>query len=175
MQRPRQSRRSGFTLVEMVLAIAFTAILMTTISISLAEAESKCVESERLIHAVSLAAAKMTQLRSGQELVETDTERKFDQNAGVYRGYGYHIIIRSEKIDLAKVQQTGKLEGMPAIQDRLPAGVQNQPLKEKAGSSEASATGGIVEVYRAIVSITYPRGMNGKPGQYEIQTYLEKK
>jgi prepilin-type N-terminal cleavage/methylation domain-containing protein len=167
--------RSGFTLVEMALAMMLAATLLMTVSASVADALRMQMEANRLMHAYLLASTKMTQFRSGQELTETDQQNEFGRDAGVYRGFRYHVIVRSEQIDLAKVQESGKINGVSAIQDRLPTGVQNQPIRDKAGSSEASVTGGLVDVYRAVVSIQYPRGIEGGNGLYEIQTYMEKK
>jgi hypothetical protein len=56
------------------------------------------------------------------------------------------------------------------IDDKLPAGVQNQEQTiEKAGSSEASVTGGDVNVYRIVIDIKIPLGQR-EFEMYRVET-----
>lgn len=166
----RTGMRGGFTLVEIAMAMAVAAIMLVSVSTFVADALDMQIEADRLSVAITLARTKMTQLTTGQDLEVTDEQGEFGDDAGIYRGYTYEISIREEQIDLAKVQQSGTISSSP-VADELPPPVQNESDEEKEmGSSETTATGGLVDVYNVIVKIGYPRG-GGSRGEYIVQTY----
>ncbi len=169
------NRRKAFTLVETALAMAIAAIMLVTVTATIADGERLLLEADRLSLALSVAQAKMTQLTSGIGLEVTNEAGRFDDRAGPYAGFAYTIEVREEQIDLAQVAETGTISSAPPLEDQLPAGVQNQELQEKAGSSASSVTGGLVDVYRVSVEITYPRGISGEKGTYNLVTYRENK
>lgn len=173
--RFKYSDRSGFTLVEVALALAVTTVMLVTITVTIADAERMQMETDRLALAQTIAQAKMTQLTSGVGLEVTDEQGEFGDSAGIYSGYGYEIQVREEQIDLAKVAESGTLTSSPALDDQIPAGVQNQPPEESAGASSSSVTGGLIDVYRIRVKITYPRGTGGERGEYTVETFRENK
>lgn len=165
--------RAGFTLVETALALTITTIMLVMITATIADAERLQMEADRLSLAETIAQAKMTQLTSGIGLEVTDQQGEFGDSAGIYSGFGYEIQVREEQIDLAKVAESGSIEGSPALDDQIPAGVQNQAPKEIAGASSGSVTGGLIDVYRVRVKILYPRGTGGEKGEYTVETYRE--
>ena len=90
----------------------------------------------------------------------------------MYGGYGYEIDVSEVNMDLAKIAEEGTLKPT-ALDDQLPAAVQNpDERRKKAGQSSSTETGGIVPVYLIRVKIRYPRG-NDEPGIYEAMTYRE--
>lgn len=166
---PRLKKREGITLVDMALAILVASIAMFSVVTVVADAQKMRVEADRIAVAVSAAQIKLAQLLSNPELSTTNERGTFGPESGIYSGYTWEVEIREEKIDLAKVAESGQLKGIE-LDDKLPAGVQNKYEDEKLGQSESTQTGGLVDIVRIIVTITYPRG-GGISGVYRVETF----
>ncbi len=163
--------RRGMTLVEMAIAIAVAASMLMIVTMTVSSALRMQTESDRLAVAVSLAQTKLSQLNSNPALTPTGDKPMtgaFGQEGGLYAGYAYEIVIKEERIDLAKVAQQGELK--PAnVGDQLPASTQNQAGNAKRNVT-GSETGGLVDIVRIIIKIKYPRG-NGGFGEYRVETF----
>ena len=160
-------RRSGFTLVEMALALAIASSFLVFLTANVSEGIQMQLEADRLTVAVAIAQAKLSQLRNNPNLAPLDQEGELS-DAGMYSGYKYHLIVTEEVLDLADVQQSGKIQA-PALDDQLPAGVQNQQGDtESLGTSEATATGGRIDTLRIVVIVKYPVGNGFK--EFRVET-----
>ncbi len=160
--------REGLTLVDMSLAIGVAAVMMLSTITFVADAQGMRVEADRVAVAVALAQIQLSQLLSNPELSQMRRSGKFGEDQGIYKGYGWSVEVREEKLDLAKIAETGKLEGVP-LDDKLPASTQNSAAREKAGQGASTQTGGEVDIVRIVVKISYPRG--GAPdGVYRVET-----
>ena len=168
----RCQRALGLTLVEMALAITVTTTLTLGVSVTMAEALRLQTESGRVALAVSLARVKMDQLLTSDELSIGGESGEFGEDGGPYRGYAWEWEVKEERIDLAEVGSTGEISGI--VEDQLPTGVTNSEGQEKLGQSESTATGGLVDITRGMVKITYPRG-EGQTGEYKVETFRETK
>ena len=168
----RLKKATGLTLVEMAMAIGVTATMTLSVTATIAEGLRLQMEAGRLTVAVALAQTKLAQLLSNPNLATDRQEGSFDEDAGMYSGYGYEVEVREEQIDLANIAQTGELKGV-STDDQMPTGVQNDAATtEKAGQGAATETGGLVDIVRIIVKITYPRGnKNNDKGTYRVETF----
>lgn len=164
----RKKDREGLTLIDMSLAIGVAAVMMLSTITFVADAQALRTEADRVAVAVALAQIQLSQLLSNPELTRMKRNGKFDRNHGIYAGYAWEVEVREEKLDLAKVAESGKLDSVP-IDDQLPPSTQNQIDREKAGQGASTQTGGVVDIVRIIVRINYPRG--GAPdGLYRVET-----
>ncbi|MEQ9362934.1 MAG: prepilin-type N-terminal cleavage/methylation domain-containing protein [Leptospirales bacterium] len=153
----RLRRRSGFTLVEMALALAIASSFLVFLTANVSEGIQMQLEADRMTVAVAIAQAKLSQLRNNPNLSPIDQEGELT-DAGMYSGYKFRIRVTEEDLDLAEIQQSGKIQS-PALGDQLPAGVQNQAgAEESLGTSETTATGGKIPTMRILVVIEYPVG-----------------
>ena len=162
--------KKGFSLIEMALAILVVSFLVGSVAMLLMDGLSMQRNSEKILLAVSLSETKMAQLLTRPDLAETSEKGDFGNNPGPYMGFKYNIKITREKIDLGKIQQTGKLSTAPALVDELPVDFQNAEKKESMGSSTVSQTGAEIEVFKIIVEITYPLGKDTEK-IYRVQTF----
>ncbi|MEQ8353426.1 MAG: hypothetical protein RH862_18270 [Leptospiraceae bacterium] len=161
--------RTGLTLVEMAIATLVTAVFTMTITMQIASSIKAQVEADRLSIASSLAQTKMSQLLSTPSLEPTNNSHSFPANSGIYAGYEVKVTVNQDKINLQDTISSGEIKGVN-IDDKLPAGVQNQEQTiEKAGSSEASVTGGDVNVYRIVIDIKIPLGQR-EFEMYRVET-----
>ncbi len=166
----RAQKRAGLTLLEMGLAVATASAMAFMITSTVASALRMQMEADRLTVAAALAQTKLAQLLTNTTISSGDSKGSFGSDAGIFAGYDWSVHIREEKIDLAKVMESGKLEGVP-LDDQMPAGIQNESgAPEKAGQTVATQTGGLVDVVRLIVRIYYPRG-DGIKGEYRVETF----
>lgn len=171
---PGRNSSSGFTLVEVAIAMAIVATETVFVLGTIAGAQSQMFLAHKLSLATVISRAKVTQLLSGRELEVTDTKGEFGDQAGLYADYSYELKISEEQIDLANVTASGELDSSsPPLEDHLPAGVQNQQQQESLGTSERSATGGLIDVFHIFFQIQYPIGRSGQTGEYTVQTYKE--
>jgi len=165
--------RAGMTLIEMSLAIAIAATMTVMITSTVAEALALQLEADRLSIAVSLAQIKLAQLLSNPQLSTTTQRGNADDVGGIYRGYTYEIVVKEEKIDLAKVAETGELKPVN-IKDQLPPGGPSQQGQSALAGSATTQTGGLVDIVRIIVKINYPKG-GGAIGEYRVETFRDSK
>ncbi len=175
LRRLRAKTSAGFTLVEMSLAIGIAASMSVLVMSTIADGMAKQGESDRLAIAVSLAQTKLAQLLSNPNLSTSSNKGSFGDDSGIYRGYTYDVTVREEKIDLAKVAETGELKGVP-VKDQLPPSQSGAgaPGQQSAGQSVGSQTGGLVDIVRIIVKINYPIG-GGASGEYRVETFRDAK
>ncbi|MBR30657.1 MAG: hypothetical protein CMN77_05050 [Spirochaetaceae bacterium] len=168
----RVRSRTGLTLVEMALATVVATTFSLYVTLFISGGIQAQVEAERMSIAASLAQTKMSQLLSAPTLEPTASEpqpHKFGRDAGIYEGYEVTVIVRQDKINLQDTLSSGEVKSIP-VDDKLPAGVQNQEQTiEKAGSSEASVTGGDVNVHRIVIDIKVPLGPNSFR-MYRVET-----
>lgn len=160
--------RGGMGLAEMALAIAAASVFVLTTLQMVAAGLALRHEAERLSLASTIGQAKMAQLMSRPVLDKTD-EKGLIATDGPYAGFEYEIHVKEEKIDLAQVAAEGKVSPV-RLDDRMDAGVQNGKPPEKAGQGQASATGGLVDINRIVLTVTYPLG-EGRKGKYRIETF----
>lgn len=167
----RLKARSGLTLAEMSLALVMAAIMSVMVTTTVSDGLRMQGEADRMSVAVALAQTKLSQLLSNPNLSTSDSKGQLGSDAGVYAGYGYEVNVREEKIDLAKVAETGELEGL-AVDDQLPAGAQNTAGNtQRAGEGTKTQTGGLVDIVRIVVKIYYPLGREGGTGEYRVETF----
>ena len=164
----RNPDREGLTLVDMSLAIGVAAVMMLSTITFVADAQGMRMEADRVAVAVALAQIQLSQLLSNPELTQMKRSGRFGQEHGIYKGYSWSVEVREEKLDLAKVAESGQLEGVP-LDDKLPTSTQNSAATEKAGQSATTQTGGVVDIVRIIVKISYPRG-GSSDGVYRVET-----
>ena len=160
--------REGLTLVDMSLAIGVAAVMMLSTITFVADAQGMRTEADRVAVAVALSQIQLSQLLSNPELTQMKRSGKVGEQHGIYKGYGWSVEVREEKLDLAKVAESGQLEGVP-LDDKLPASTQNAAEREKAGQSTSTQTGGVVDIVRIVVKISYPRG-GASEGLYRVET-----
>ena len=165
----RFHKRAGLTLLEMGLAVATASSMAFLVTATVASALRMQMEADRLTVAAALAQTKLAQLLTNTNVSTGDSKGTFGSDQGIYAGYDWSVHIREEKIDLAQVVETGKLQGVP-LDDQLPAGIQNQAGPERAGQTATTQTGGLVDVVRMVVRIQYPRG-DGVKGEYRVETF----
>ena len=165
----RLKRRTGLTLIEMSMAMLFAGIFSTTIVITVADGLEMQVEADRLSAAVAVTQMKLSQLLSNPNLETSEQKGAFDEKDGIYAGYKYEIKVREEKIDLAKVAETGELDGVN-LDDQLPAGFQNGGASRE-DKGPATQTGGVVDIVRIVMKVNYPRGRRGGEGEYRVETF----
>lgn len=166
----RLQKRAGLTLLEMGLAVATASSMAFLITSTVASALQMQMEADRITVAAALAQTKLAQLLTNTNISAGDSKGTFGSDAGIYAGYDWSVHIREEKIDLAQVLETGKLQGVP-LGDQLPAGIQNQgEVQATGGTTAKTQTGGLVDVVRMIVRIHYPRG-DGVKGEYRVETF----
>ena len=165
----KKAFRKGLTLVDVAMAMLVAAVLLSTVLVLVADAQGMRKEAERISLAVALAQAKLSQLLSNPELESMKKKGMFDKNSGIYSEYEWEIEVREETIDLAKVAESGELESVP-LDDKLPEGIQNESGREKMGQGAATQTGGMVDIIRIIINITYPRG-GSERGEYRVETF----
>lgn len=123
-------KRKGVSLLEISLAIAVCATMSMSILGLVSSAFEGQSRIEKLELATNLAKAKMTQILSMPNLEPTDKEGSIDTD--LYKNFKYHIIIKEEQIDLAKLSQTGSLDvSKVPLDDQLPTSIQNFKTKEK--------------------------------------------
>ncbi|MFN3603341.1 MAG: hypothetical protein ACK4UJ_01390 [Leptonema sp. (in: bacteria)] len=163
--------RIGISLLEIALAIAVTA----TLSISILGLVSSAFESQSRIEKMELAAnlakAKMTQILSMPVLDPTDKEGTIDTE--LYKNFKYHIIIKEEQMDLAKLSQTGSLESAKVqLDDQIPTSIQNFKTKEKKGQN-LTETGGLIPIYKIRIIITF--SLKDRAGRYEVEAFKSAK
>ena len=168
----RVRNRTGLTLVEMALATVVATTFSLYVTLFISGGIQAQVEADRMSIAASLAQTKMSQLLSAPTLEPTANKpqpHQFGRDSGVYAGYEVTVIARQDKINLQNTLSSGELKSVP-VDDKLPAGVQNQEQTiEKAGSSEASVTGGDVNVHRIVIDIKVPLGPNSFR-MYRVET-----
>ncbi len=168
----RVRNRTGLTLVEMALATVVATTFSLYVTLFISGGIQAQVEADRMSIAASLAQTKMSQLLSAPTLEPTANKPQphhFGRDSGVYAGYEVTVIVRQDKINLQNTLSSGELKSVP-VDDKLPAGVQNQEQTiEKAGSSEASVTGGDVNVHRIVIDIKVPLGPNSFR-MYRVET-----
>lgn len=165
----RRRSRHGLTLFEMAIAIGLVSTVIVMILSSVSGSLQLQSEADRMSVAVALAQTKLSQLMSRPNLTTSHNKGNFGSNAGMYAGYEFEIDVREDRINLAEVAQSGKLQGTP-VSDQLPAGVQNQGETQKAGQTVATQTGGEVDIVRIVVLIRFPRGQ-GLKGTYRVETF----
>ena len=163
------SNRSGFTLIEMAIAVGVVAMMMASAATLVVKGLELQRESERLRVAVILSQSKLSQLLTRPDLSPASESGEIGKENGLYSGYKYKIVIANEKIDLAKISETGKVSFAP-VDDKLPEDATNTSETEKMGQGAVSQTGGMVEVMKITVGITYPRG-DGSNGEYTVMTF----
>lgn len=171
MQRSRsrgRTGRRGMGLAEMALAIAVASVFVLTTLQMVASGLRLRMEAERISLASTIGQAKMSQLMSRPVLDKTD-EKGLIANEGPYAGFEYEIHVKEEKIDLAQIAAEGKVSPIK-LDDKMEPGVQNGKPPERAGQSQATATGGLVDINRVILTVTYPMG-EGRKGKYRIETF----
>lgn len=150
-------RRAGFTLVEMALALGIASSFLVFLTANVSEGIQMQLEADRMTVAVAIAQAKLSQLRNNPNLSPVDQEGELT-DAGMYSGYKFKIRVTEEDLDLAEIQQSGKIQS-PALGDQLPAGVQNSSGKQESlGTAEQTQTGGKIPTLRILVVIEYPVG-----------------
>ncbi|MCR9144560.1 MAG: prepilin-type N-terminal cleavage/methylation domain-containing protein [bacterium] len=160
-------RRAGFTLVEMALALAIASSFLVFLTANVSEGIQMQLEADRMTVAVAIAQAKLSQLRNNPNLSPLEKEDTIS-DAGMYSGYKFRIKVTEEDLDLAEIQQSGKIQS-PALGDQLPAGVQNQAGNEESlGTSESTATGGKIPTLRILVVIEYPVGTGFR--EFRVET-----
>lgn len=150
-------RRAGFTLVEMALALAIASSFLVFLTANVSEGIQMQLEADRMTVAVAIAQAKLSQLRNNPNLSPVDQEGELT-DAGMYSGYKFRIKVTEQDLDLAEIQESGKIKS-PSLGDQLPAGVQNQAgNQESLGTSTSTQTGGKIPTLRILVAIEYPVG-----------------
>jgi hypothetical protein len=151
----------------MALALGIASSFLVFLTANVSEGIQMQLEADRLTIAVAIAQAKLSQLRNNPNLGPLDEEGELS-DAGMYSGYQFHLRVTEETLDLAEVQQSGKIQA-PAVGDQLPAAVQNsQGNRESLGTSEQTATGGRIDTLRIVVIIKYPVGNGFK--EFRVET-----
>lgn len=154
----------------MGIATAVAAVFCLMVALLLNDGLRLQMLANRQSVAAALAQTKMSQLLSRPVLEPGVDEGEFGENAGMYAGYSFRLEIREEQLDLARIAAQGKLEGIP-VDDKMPAGVRNTEGDiESLGTSEKTQTGGLIPVYRIVLEIQYPVGLNLKD-TYRVETF----
>ena len=164
--------RSGFTLLEMSIAVGSTASIMIAVLSMISLGLNQQREAENLRLAVILSQGKLSQLLTRPDLSPATEEGEISNENSLYKGYKYKIEISNKEIDLAQIAESGTISLAP-IKDKLPENITNTSQKETMGQGAATQTGGMVEVMEIRVEISYPRG-NGSSGKYEVVTFKRK-
>lgn len=148
--------RSGYSLAEMALAMMATSMYLGSLMWAIAGGVNLTLKADQRTIALALAQAKMSQLVNNPNLSPTDTDYAKISGSGIYNNYRWKIKISQDKVNLAEVAQSGKINF--DVSDKVPAGVQNQSTKkESMGSSTSTETGGELEIYRIIIMIRPPK------------------
>jgi prepilin-type N-terminal cleavage/methylation domain-containing protein len=166
------SDKSGFTLIEMSIAVGVVALMMAGVTTLIVRGLALQKESEKLRVAVILSQGKLSQLLTRPDLSPTSESGEIKNDNTLYAGYKYKIDITNERIDLAKISQTGKVSFAP-VNDKLPEDTINTGKNEKMGEGVASQTGGLIDVMKIAVTIIYPRG-DDTNGEYVVMTFRKK-
>ncbi len=162
----RVRQRSGFTIVEMALAMAAVATFIVLITSFVGDGLRMQAEAGKLQAAMVLAQLRMAQLRADPAL--TDKKEEEEVSTGVYKGMKVRVEVSQDRIDLAQAQQTGDIS-LPAVDDQLPTSIQNEgSRRESLGTSERSQTGGLIDVLRIKVVVSYPVGAGFR--DFTVQT-----
>ncbi|MCB1319876.1 MAG: type II secretion system protein [Leptospiraceae bacterium] len=161
----RMRRRTGYSLIEVIMAMAMAAPFLLILTATIAGGLQLQIQADRVVVALALAQAKLSQLANNPNLTETDTQGQLD--SGLYRGFQWHLRVTSETINLAEVAETGRLGGRDdeddggnadeSLNDALPAGVQNVGEEEESwGSSDRAKAIADIPIMRISISIIYP-------------------
>lgn len=167
LKRKKKSR-SGLTLVDMAIAIAVASIWMFSVLSVVAQAQELRFRADRIAVAASLAQTKFSQLLSNPYLEPLKDQGEFGDDAGIYRGFSWEVVVTQEKIDLAQAAEKGEISPVD-VDDMLPAGIKNEGEEDKEKEGLETVTGAQVEILRIVVKIQYPLGMNNK-GEYAVET-----
>lgn len=85
---------SGFTLVEVMIAVLLLALVSLAVTSTLIASQRALVHSAQWMQAIQLAAAGIEQLRAGQPL--TSTPSGFERSSGVTPWPGHRGLYRVE-------------------------------------------------------------------------------
>jgi len=157
----------GFTLIEVSLALVVAAVMLATVTMTVADAMRMQQESARYAVAVSLAQAKISQLLARPDLDVASESGEFGRDSGMYSGYKFKLDITREKLDITKITEEGVLSSEAPVEDLLPPDIQNSSDKkeEKIGAPE----GDKMEILKIVVTIRYP--MKSSEGIYTVSTF----
>lgn len=148
--------RKGFSLIEVALALAIAASAMVWTYSLISNGLTMKRKSEHLANAVLLARIKMSQVDASTRLEQKTSSGEIPG----YKGYQFETIIKEEELDLLKAAKGEGTNGQ--VPDDLLGNSSGQgmsDLMKKRGNTQGeSQTGGIINVIRVTVKITYPDG-----------------
>ncbi|TGK04269.1 type II secretion system protein [Leptospira langatensis] len=162
-------RRSGFTILEMVLAIGIASAWLAYVLMTVAEGVRLKKFAALQMEAAHLAKIKMAQIDSATILQEDTTSGEIPG----YKDWKFTTIIKDENLDLLKL--SGK--GGKRPEDLLGGNsAQNDLIAKRTGNNQGSATGGLINVFHIYVTIEYPTGGRDQQGnlvkeQYTVETF----
>lgn len=168
MKTNKRFYRSGFTLLEVALALALGGVAMVYTYNLIARGIQMQKEAVSISNAVHLAKIKMAQ-------VDASTSMESDVSSGDipgYPGYKFETSIKEEELDLLKLAMGGESE---ELKDKAPKDLLGDKdanlndILKKRGQSQGSETGGLIKVFRIKVVIFYPLG--GKEAKYTVETF----
>ncbi|MCB1176696.1 MAG: prepilin-type N-terminal cleavage/methylation domain-containing protein [Leptospiraceae bacterium] len=161
-----RSKRSGFTLVEVSIALGLAAYIMVSTYSLISQGMKKQAEAISLNNALFLAKIKMAQIDSSPKLETTTSKGEIPG----YIGYSYELEVKEEEMDLLKLAEGTKDGNDKTASDLL--GENNNAkmdeLLQKRGKASGSKTGGVIKVFRINVKIKYPIGPF--ENTYEVET-----
>lgn len=166
------SFRSAFTLIEVTIAMAMAAMVMTLTYARIADGISFQKKAVLLSNAVHLAKIKMAQVDSSTTM-QTDTSKG---SIDAFPGYTFETEIKEEEMDLLKLAGGPNAEELrkKAPKDMLgDKDVGLSDLMKKRGQKKSFETGGVLKVFRVKVSIFYMDG--NKKETYTVETFRSTK
>ena len=92
----RRCTASGFTLVEVIVAVLLLSIMALGLTTTLANAQHARATSERWMRATQLAAQGLEEFRAGQPLRDEDVPTGFRRSGGVRPVAGHSGLYRLE-------------------------------------------------------------------------------
>ncbi|XDD44222.1 prepilin-type N-terminal cleavage/methylation domain-containing protein [Leptospira sp. WS60.C2] len=164
--------RSAFTLIEVTIAMAMAAMVMTLTYARIADGIAFQKKAVLLSNAVHLAKIKMAQVDSSTTM-QTDTTRG---SIDAFPGYTFETEIKEEEMDLLKLAGGPNAEELrkKAPKDMLgDKDVGLSDLMKKRGQKKSFETGGVLKVFRVKVSIFYMDG--NKKETYSVETFRSTK
>ncbi|PJZ68527.1 prepilin-type cleavage/methylation domain-containing protein [Leptospira perolatii] len=158
-----KSRRSGFTLIEMVIAmtiaITWIAYVLLIVGEGIRMRRLAAVQSQ----AVHLAKIKIAQIDSASVLQADKTSGDIPG----FKGFKFETLIKEEEINLLELSgNKGKkpedlLGGSDSAASKL--------IQQRSGNNQGSATGGMINVFHIFVTIHYPTGTG--TSAYTVETF----
>ncbi|MDH5720739.1 MAG: hypothetical protein OEZ13_09015 [Spirochaetia bacterium] len=131
------SKKKGITYVEVMMALLFAGISLTSIMSLVIMGMNLRKDSVDLQKAISLAVIEMDKLKSKDKALSESGEYE------AFPGFKYSYEIKEEEVDLfAVAEEGGKLDEL-------------MPQDEKTEEREDSETGGIITVLHYQVTINY--------------------